>query len=65
MLIKSNDISHIFTSTNQEIFFDQPQFILVVFLVFSLAFSGCVYVFLGILLYLILSNVSVFVQKLS
>ena len=52
-------------STNQEIFFDQFQFISVVLLVFSLVFSCCVSVFLGILLYLILLPVSVFVQKLS
>ena len=64
-LIWSNDISHVFTSTNQETFFDQSQFISVVFLVVSLVFSCCVSVFLGILLYLILSPVSVFVQKLS
>ena len=32
----------VFTSTNQEIFFDQSQFISVVFLVFSLVFSCCV-----------------------
>ena len=44
--------------TNQEIFFDQCQSILVVFLVFSLVFSCCVFVSLGILLYLILSPVS-------
>ena len=56
---------HVFTSTNQEIFFDQSQAISVVFLVFSLVFSCCVSVFLGILLYLILSRVSHFVQKLS
>ena len=43
----------VFTSTNQEIFFDQSQFISVVFLVFSLVFPCCVSVFLGILLYLI------------
>ena len=56
---KENDISHAFASTNQEIFFDQSQYISVVFLVFSLVFSCCVSVFLGILLYLILSAVSV------
>ena len=65
LLIRSNYISHLFTSTNQEIIFDQSQFISVVFLVFSLVFSFCVSVFLGILLYLIVSPVSVFVQKLS
>ena len=53
MLIRSNDISHAFASTNQEIFFDQSQFISVVFLVFPLVFSCCVSVFLGILLCLI------------
>ena len=58
-------MSHAFTSTNQEIFLDLSQIISVVFLVFSLAFSCCISVFLGILLYLILSPVSVFVQKLS
>ena len=58
-------MSHVFTSTNQEIFLDQSQIISVVFLVFSLVFSCCISVFLGILLYLILSPVSVFVQKLS
>ena len=46
---------------NQEIFFDQPQFISVVFLVFSFVFSCCISIFLEILLYLILSPVSVFV----
>ena len=61
----SNDISHVFTSTNLEIFFDQSQFISVFFLVFSLVFFYCDSVFLGILLYLILSPVSVFGQKLS
>ena len=50
LLIRSNDISHLFTSTNQEIVFDQSQFITVVFLVFFLAFSCFVSVFLGILL---------------
>ena len=45
---------HVLTSTNQEIFFDQSQFISVVFLVlFSLVFPCCVFVFLVILLYLI------------
>ena len=58
-------MSHVFTSTNQEIFLDLSQIISVVFLVFSLVFSCCISVFLGILLYLILSPVSVFVQKLS
>ena len=53
------------SSTNQEIFLDQSQFISVVLLVFSLVFSCCVSVFLGIVLYLILLPVSVFVQKLS
>ena len=41
MLIKSNDILHVFTSTNKKIFCDQSQFILVVFLVFSLVYSCC------------------------
>ena len=59
--IRSNDISHVFISANQEIFFDQSQSISVVFIVFSLVFSCCVSEFLGILLYLILSPVSVFV----
>ena len=58
LLIRSNDVSHIFTSTNPETFFDQFQFISVVFLVFSLVFP-VVSVFLGILLYLVLSPVSV------
>ena len=56
-------MSHVFTSTNQEIFFDQSRFISVVFLVFPLVFFCCVSVFLGILLYLILSPVSVFVRN--
>ena len=43
----------VFISTNQEIFFDQSQFISVVFLVFCLVFFCCVSVFLGILPYLI------------
>ena len=43
----------VFTGTNQEIFFDRSKFISVVFLVFSLVFSYCVSVFLGILPYLI------------
>ena len=30
--MKSNDISHVFTSTDQEIFIDQSQYISVVFL---------------------------------
>ena len=60
MLIRSNVISHVLTSINQEIFFDQSQFISVVFLVFSC----CVSLFFGILLYFILSPVSIFVQKL-
>ena len=41
------------------------QFISLAFLVFSLVFSCCISVFLGILLYLILSHVSISVQKLS
>ena len=61
LLISSNDISHVFTSINQEIFFDQSQFISVVFLVFSLVFSCCISVFLEILPYLIVS----LAQKLS
>ena len=55
---------HSFTNTNQEIFFDQSQFISEVVLVFSLVFSCCVSVFLEILLYFILSPVSGFAQKL-
>ena len=43
----------------------RESFISVVFLVFSLVFSCCASVFLEILLYLILSPVLVFVQKLS
>ena len=58
-------MSYVFTSTNQGIFFDQSQFISVVLLVLSLVFSCCVSVFLGILLYLILSPASVVVQKIS
>ena len=41
------------------------QFISLAFLVFSLVFSCCISVFLGILLYLILSHVSISVPKLS
>ena len=52
-------------SSLQEIFFDQFQFISVAFLVFSLVFSCCASALLGILLYLLLSPVSVLVQKLS
>ena len=62
--LRSNDIAHVLT-INQEIFFDQSQFISVVFLVFSLVFCCFISVLLGILLYSILSPVSVFVQKLS
>ena len=62
LLIRSNYISHLFTSTNQEIVFDQSQFISVLFLVYSLAFPCCVSVFLGILLYLILSPVSFYIE---
>ena len=43
----------LFFGSNQEIFFDQSQFISVVFLVSSLVFSCCVSLFLEILLYLI------------
>ena len=46
-------------------FFNQSKFILVIFLVFSLVFSRFVSVFYGILLFLILSPLLVFVQKLS
>ena len=46
-------------------FFNQSKFISVTFLVFSLVFSRFVSVFYGILLFLILSPLLVFVQKLS
>ena len=59
--ISSNDVSQVLT-INQEIFFDQSQFILVVFLLCSLAFLCCVSVLLESLVYLILT---VFVKKLS
>ena len=52
---------HMSLIINQEIFFDQSQFISVVFLVLSLKIFCFVSVFLGSLLYLILSLVSVFV----
>ena len=39
LLIRSNYISHLFTSTNQEIVFDQSQFISVLFLVYSFNIS--------------------------
>ena len=41
LLIRSNDIPLVLTSINQEIFFDQSQFVSVVFLVFSVVFSCC------------------------
>ena len=41
LLIRSNDIPLVLTSINQEIFFDQSQFVSVVFLVFSIVFSCC------------------------
>ena len=53
-------ISYVLTGINQKIFFDQSQFISVAFLAFSLLFSRCVSVFLGMLLHLILSPVSIF-----
>ena len=62
--MRSNDISYVVT-IDQEIFFDQSQFVSVVILVFSLAFCCFVSVLLENLLYLNLPLVSVFVQKLS
>ena len=60
--VRINDISQVLT-INQEIFFDQSQFISVVFLVFSLVFSCCASVFLESLLYLNFSPVSVFYRN--
>ena len=54
----------IFTSTNQEVFFDQSQFISVDFLVFSLVISCCVCILTNPAVF-DLSPVSVSEQKLS
>ena len=63
LLIKRNDIPHVLTSINQEVFFDQSQFISVVFV--SILFSVFLLpLFLGILLYLILSPVSIFCTEI-
>ena len=51
--VRINGISQVLP-INQEIFFDQSQFISIVFLVFSLMFSCYVFVFLENLLCLIL-----------
>ena len=56
--IRSNDISQVL-NIDQEISFDQFQFILVVFLVFSFVFICCVSIFLESLLHWILSPVSI------
>ena len=63
LLIKRNDIPHVLTSINQEVFFDQSQFISVVFV--SILFSVFLLpLFLGILLYLILLPVSIFCTEI-